>query len=375
MENELVLLNATWSHFEDHIGFYIDGNPFCPIIDELQGHSDFAKGCNTVLIPIDAGLTAELNWENARKIARKAIDEGLYILWDIRLDLFASTLALSDSPQYLALQLALDHFKETLWNEFASHTLGACLYRGSIDLTSKWLWKESECQQLREWFSHRFESAKFLGCPTFNEITPDKLRESSYGLHYLRQHCLELFIDYLTLLMVALPVEVLPFIAFDLTKVPSQAEQLQLLSLESLNPFHLILKGAIDAFPSITWGDNSCFSGYLGTQFSSFAFQNKRKAGILLPSSANYFQKPYENIVKFLHQVEKGRSSFKTIPEEALTMQWDGVELLFVEPSGLSMAGKRMLHGFCAAGGRVVSLGEPLGVADELSLFDWLLES
>jgi len=69
---------------------------------------------------------------------------------------------------------------------------------------------------------------------------------------------------------------------------------------------------------------------------------------------------------------EKLKEPFRLIPEAFLTAEWEGLDRLFVFPKGVSESGKRMLLGFCAAGGEVVTVGSPfLGLPGEISFAQW----
>lgn len=58
--------------------------------------------------------------------------------------------------------------------------------------------------------------------------------------------------------------------------------------------------------------------------------------------------------------------SFRLIPEKVLNERWSEVDILYVFSSYLTARGKRMLQGFCAAGGLVVVEGEPIGLENEI---------
>jgi hypothetical protein len=60
--------------------------------------------------------------------------------------------------------------------------------------------------------------------------------------------------------------------------------------------------------------------------------------------------------------------SCKCIPEELLNEHWDEVDAIIVDPDTLGPAGMRMLYGFDAAGGLIVSTRGPLGFSNETSL-------
>lgn len=83
------------------------------------------------------------------------------------------------------------------------------------------------------------------------------------------------------------------------------------------------------------------------------------KIGFLLPSNGD---QAFEQILA--RNIEP-----RAIAEIFLVSEWDGLDYLVVDPAHLNKEALRKLRGFCAAGGIVVSLNEPLGMSEEM-LFD-----
>ena len=70
------------------------------------------------------------------------------------------------------------------------------------------------------------------------------------------------------------------------------------------------------------------------------------KVGFLLPSNGDLL------FEKLLKQGTKVR----VIEEAYLTAEWDGLDILYIDPPCLSREGKRKVQGFQAAGGEVISV-------------------
>ena len=68
--------------------------------------------------------------------------------------------------------------------------------------------------------------------------------------------------------------------------------------------------------------------------------------GFLLPSNGDLL------FEKLLKQGTKVR----VIEEAYLTAEWDGLDILYIDPPCLSREGKRKVQGFQAAGGEVISV-------------------
>jgi hypothetical protein len=90
--------------------------------------------------------------------------------------------------------------------------------------------------------------------------------------------------------------------------------------------------------------------------------------GVCLPSDDKLTSEAMTLLDGLFEQLKNKKIPFRTIPEALLTEEWDGLDSLVVLQSALTVQGKRKLHGFCAAGGRVFVQGEPLGLSNEFSV-------
>src|SRR5687767_6853896 len=119
---------------------------------------------NFNIISIDATTKSSLQWQDARKEALNVIAKGNKILWHLELGLFGNLSApLSNTPQFMALRLALDHFRDTLWEEFKRYSIGATLYQGSPDFSVNYNWDDEQTQNFAEWLKEsKSEKSVFL---------------------------------------------------------------------------------------------------------------------------------------------------------------------------------------------------------------------
>ena len=124
--------------------------------------------------------------------------------------------------------------------------------------------------------------------------------------------------EYLHRLISFLPDTLLPFALIDTVASPAKAAQL----LSKARFEHLILKNH-KIIPSST--------------------------AIYLPNDSLIDPAFLQKLDHLLPKL----TSFRIIPEEKLTEQWDGLDLLLVDPDKISIQGKRKLLGFIAAGGTV----------------------
>ncbi|NGX39927.1 MAG: hypothetical protein KR126chlam1_01266 [Chlamydiae bacterium] len=104
------------------------------------------------------------------------------------------------------------------------------------------------------------------------------------------------------------------------------------------------------------------------THYSLPLFQ-KESIGVSLSCDNTFDPSIYNALFSSLKELGL---SFKCVPEELLNEHWDGIDHLIVDPGTLSETGRRMLYGFEAAGGEIVSTGERLGFSKELLLEEFL---
>jgi hypothetical protein len=85
-------------------------------------------------IYLDGRLSSDLNWKKGCQQALTELEQGRKIFWELDLGLFHELpQPLTSQTQFASLSATLDHFRSTLWQEFAASTVGLCLYRGTVD--------------------------------------------------------------------------------------------------------------------------------------------------------------------------------------------------------------------------------------------------
>lgn len=75
---------------------------------------------------------------------------------------------------------------------------------------------------------------------------------------------------------------------------------------------------------------------------------------------------PDESSLEIEQAIARLKFSYRVIPERFLNESWNEVDYLYVFSRWLSPRGKRMLQGFCAAGGTVIVEGEKIGLESEI---------
>lgn len=371
-------LDVTWNNSFEYRGFSINGKPFTPKIYEGSDYKNISADFNAVLISIPADVKADLQWKRYQQMAAHARDNNFLILFELNFDFLNNPLTVADSSQYLSYQIVLDHFKDSLWKEFATHTLGVCLYKGMADFAKLIDWKAHDYSHFQEWVldrlgaSHHFDfgNSELL---SFNENVLRNWAQKPETKLPLQLYCRDLFIDYLDFLSSALPAELPLFLMIDCSNLETPSNCLQLISLEKFERYHLVLKEPLyDA--CLSWKNGTNSIGYISEYPLHLNASQTSKIGVLLPSAEHYVSQPFESVANTIKTLKLRGVPFRTIPEFLFAHQWENLDFIAVEPSGLTSFGKRLLRGFCAAGGIVLNLGKSSEGFSEIPFSDWLYQ-
>lgn len=298
--------------------FYDGSRCFIPQV--YEGSQDIPQGFNTGLIVLQGGMRASLDWKEPREKALSLISKGYKILWEIDLGLSAGLhYPYANAMQHQSLGLALEHFRDTLWTQFRTHSLGLIFYRGSADHSLHFAWDEQQ--------RSNFQKAG----------SEDQL------------YCTRVVVDYMRLLAMHLPDALRLFALLDCTDIQDPLLLSQLVSRERYDPIHLALKGAPFTDQELVWQEGSSMWGYVSQTPLSIA-SGQAKVAVVLPSLE---EKPSPNLRRAMEDL---RVPFRIIPETMLTTEWDELDQLIYCEKTLSPQGRRKLQGFCAAGGQVVKV-------------------
>jgi len=290
----------------DHHGFYRLGEPFFPV-----------DGSNITIIRLPAHLCDDLDWLQQIEQASQIVTSGKSILWEIDLGLSHFQFTPENSAAFFSYSLALEEFTAKIWPLFRDHTFGATLYRGVLP--------KSECFPYAHW-----ETA-------FADWSAD-IKYPCYAIY-----CAQMLSEYLHRLISFLPDSLLPFAFLDVTDILSPAKTVQLLSKTRFEHLQLAVKGTKFPFSGLCWNDG---------QPVSIQTTPSPPLGIYLPDDSHIDPLFLEQLDQFIPT----QNSFRIIPEEKLTEQWDGLDLLFIDPRIISPQGRRKLLGFIAAGGTIETL-------------------
>lgn len=337
--------------------YLIENSSFAPVVWE-GSLADIPKNFNAIRIPLDGRMQADLKWEEARKEAQKAIELNKYIFWELDLGLFDGlNFSLSNQPQYLSLRLSLEHFRDSIWKEFAPHSLGLILFRGDADFSRSFVWEEQQSQNFAAWLLEHYGN---------------KEPEHPIEQQLRKLFCRDVAVEYLTLLSSCLPDELPRYLLLDMESFSSPLDQVQQLHPDRYEQFSLGLKNAAFSLPSLGWENSPTSLGFIGMKEVVLPKDVKPHVGICLPTMEFLRPSHYFGIEIALDYLITNEIPFKVISETHLVTEWDGLDYLFYVPQGLSSQGKRKLQGFCAAGGIVITTQDKMGFAQETSLNEWI---
>ncbi len=283
----------------DHHGYYQEGSPFIPAIQE---HADpLMEWSNVASLRLPAHLNDDLSWTKEKEQAQQIIASGKFILWEIDLGLPSFTFTPENSAAFFSFSVALEEFSATLWPEFKTQTFGVALYRGEIPNKTNF--------PMGEWEAAYLESSL------------------SYELF-----CTQMLSEYIHRLISFLPDSVLAFVIVDVSSISSPGKIAQLFSKERFEHVQVILKG------------DPCWSEY-----------SSPGLGLYLPKDELLDASLIQELDKLMVQLKEKGTAYRIIPEDKLTEQWDGIDTLIVPEQAISSQGKRKLLGFAAASGTILS--------------------
>ncbi|MBA3957673.1 MAG: hypothetical protein H0X51_04665 [Parachlamydiaceae bacterium] len=332
------------------------------------GEGSMPSQCNARTVHLPGGLESDLNWHDALQTARGYIAQGLKIFWKCDLGLFSALRApLSDQAQYLALSLALKHFRETIWPEFCSVSVGMSLYNGSLDFSQQIAWDVQQITLMQEWLTEHFQTtANFtdqtgIAIAQFEQLDQHFLFKHAEGKRLLRLFACNTAVEFIELLARHLPGELAACILLDTSVINDPLELAQLLTKERFGRLHRAITG--DTLPVTALALQK--QGWL----SHVAYESMESLqptlGICLPVEVQSLPRVNTKLNRAIAQLKEEQRSFRFIPEALLTGEWGGLDELVVVSECMSAQGIRKLKGFCAAGGCVLTLGHSLGLPNE----------
>lgn len=278
------------------------------------------------ILTVDASTKSTMQWQDVRKEALSAIAKGEKILWHLDLGLFSNLHSpISNAAQFMTLRLALDHFRDSLWEEFQRYSAGLALYKGNPDYSLEFKWDEEQENNFEAWIKETSSENNMLSKKMF---------------------CRDVCSAYISQLAENVPDRIPLFLIFD---------------TQGMDPLLELLLTAQDLYPRFTM------------HFQEKKLQNPNSTlAICWPLADKKSSSHYEGLQSALLKLKQAGISYRVISENNLTVEWHGLDHLIYAPNSMSQTGIRKLHGFHAAGGTLVTVGDFLGFSQEISLEQFL---
>lgn len=330
---------------------------------------------NAVVIRLDGQTKSELNWNEELALADKLIEKGYKVLWSIDLGLFNRLpFSLLNKSQLMTLSIAIEHFLDNVWPKYDDQTIGIILYQGTLDFSCTIPWSEDLLRDLRSWLEESYNSIEVLNqqenlsLKGFDDINQSVLKETEL----LHLYTADLCMNYLDILAGRIPEEIACFAFIDATPISSPLLQARMLTAERAEHVRFVVKNGVLPVQDISWDSPASPYGYYASGSDALVDYEKPPLGVCLPE-ISYVQNPhYEGLNQAMKHLMDEGIPFRVIPEALLTSEWDGLDDLIVTSTGVSVWGHRKLQGFCAAGGRIVTIGSSLEGVEEISFEEWL---
>ncbi len=278
----------------------------------------------SVRIHLNATQKSALEWNKSIHEAVLTVEKGKEILWELDFGLFSRLLhPLKHPQQFLSLCLAIEHFHEIIWNRFRDSTCGVVIYQGSF--SSQEILEKTDKIAFDDWIQTHLHSDK---ATPFSQLL----------------FCRDVALDYIKQLAGQFPYGVDIFIQLSLDDSFTPIEKLIFLNEECYKPLLYQVNGNFIAVED-----------------------SEAKVGICLPPMNRFFHQWNFLLDEALKKLSTMQIRYRPIPEESLITHLEGLDDLIICPSAISLPGKRQLQGFCAAGGRILSLETTLlGLTNEL---------
>ena len=270
------------------------------IFDRNDSEIAVPEGFTSACVHVDARPASSLNWTKETQDAESLIKNGYRICFELDFGLFGPGFkGIANQGQFQTIVLAIDEFRNRLLERFQDHVEAVILYRSSSPFSSI---EERDIQM-----------------------------------------------DYLDLLRQELPDNLITLLLFDCTSLQEPFEFARIFSPDRFSQFTLALTNASLLLSSAAWNKGNALLGYIGTDLSQNKPQKCSKA-LLLPR----FSSNANSMKPLLYSLIANNERFKIISEDNLTLEWDGLDVLYVQKACLEATTLRMIDGFIAAGGVVI---------------------
>lgn len=334
---------------------YLNQEKFFPILQETEACFDSLESVNGIAIYVNCTESSDFQWEEAYKLAEKAVGLGKWILWKLDFQFQEKRVFLEDTAVFYSCGIAIEEFVSKLAVPFQGSTIGASIFRGGVDFSKYFIWTD---QHESHYLEKNKENAFFQMDPLLGDVSR-------------KLFAADVFSDYLQRLASFFPENLLPFCMLDVSSVDSMAVLSFLLSKEKFQYLLLALKGSSIPLGCLNWEWGDCLGGWVGRGAPYFAAVHDVSLGVCIPLESRITRVLLEQIDNVFLELNRLKTPYRIISELYLTEGWDGIDDLIVFGSAVSRQGIRKLRGFLAAGGRVIHAEAPIGLESEISLLEF----
>jgi hypothetical protein len=318
---------------------------------------------NCVSIAIDLSLTSPLKFEEKIKEAQAIIDQGFLLFFRLDLQLKKTYDNYFSEVTFEAYRLGLKIFHEKLLKPFLDKTYGLGFDFGCLN--PRLIENKMDACKVKDYLISTYPSFdSFFGFSIeafFDHLQDEKVKKE------IDLYQMGLIGEYFHRLVSSIQESVEIYLFFDLQEQTS-LNVLQFLSLERFPYMRVGLKNC----PLPCLGLNIEQGKMLGGTLDGSTFVLAEPSiGIVFPNDQKLsFEK--ESVVSlFLERFLKLNLPFYVLYEDSMTENWQNLEEVIVLSSMVDKNLKRKCQGFAAAQGKVIVVGEPLGVLDEVSFDDF----
>ncbi len=275
---------------------------------------------------------------------------GKAILWETDLGLFGGLeKPLYDKEQFDLLEKRLEKFLDETAGKHRSDTLGILLFSGSLEEILQFPWDSRQQDNFQSWS---------------REVDP---RGSRSEKDLKRHYAFHLLNEFLELLTSAMPDQIDWFARVDASEIADPLDFYQLSNTARFDHLHIFWKAPCSScVADLIWENGTPLQGfYARTGMERTPFESLSVGWCLPPAWALDAEalNGQKAAVEFL---EKMQIRHRPVPQEKISLYWQGLDILFAFSGQVSRPVYRQLAGFCAAGGTVVTDGELLGLPNEL---------
>lgn len=328
------------------------------------------------MISLDCSVRSQLRWEQALERANACRARGVLILWQLNTGIFQNGFCAPDEGTLNSVLRGLEHFTRQIWPPFANNTLCCALQGGRVPPVAQWSWLE-----LSDFMRSCPEDAEMQLALRSLEKSAGHKRDLASALQSLDALNLsECATDYQFDLMYCtwralasvLPESAPAGILLDLLDL-TPAHQLYLTTGERAEDLLPIARTQVSQITSLDWNRlGPQGSLWFETEPQELATSDGGAISLALGLPCKKSdQLRWQALAKASQILEKLRLAYRIVPVSSLREHWQELDFVIATFETEGSLGRRQLEGFCAAGGTVLNVQEPMRLELELPFWSW----